>query len=138
MADIFTKKKRSEIMSRIKGRDTKLEISFRKALWCAGLRGWRIHHGSHRIDVAFTRKKVAIFLDGCFWHGCPKHYRKPKTDEGYWIPKIEANRERDKKTTKALETEGWRVVRIWEHDLGNSDEAMKQAVRISQLINGMR
>jgi len=134
MVDIFTKEKRSEIMSRIRGRDTKLEISFRKALWHAGLRGWRVHYGKYRIDVAFVGRRVAIFLDGCFWHGCPVHYRKPKTGKGYWIPKIRANKKRDKKTTKALETEGWRVVRIWEHDLGNSDVVMKQAIRISQLI----
>jgi len=138
MADIFTKEKRSKIMSRIRGRDTKLEVSFRKALWHAGLRGWRNHYGPHRIDVAFVGKKIAIFLDGCFWHGCPIHYRKPKTGKRYWIPKIRGNKKRDKKTTTALETEGWRVVRIWEHDLRNSDEAIRQVNRIRRLFKGIR
>jgi len=137
MVDIFTKEKRSEIMSRIRGRDTKPEISFRKALWHAGLRGWRVHYGPHKIDIAFVGRRIAIFLDGCFWHGCPKHYKKPKTGKGYWIPKIEKNRRRDRKTTRTLETEGWRVVRIWEHDLGNSDEMTKQATRIGQLMKGI-
>lgn len=99
MADIFTKEKRSEIMSRIRGKNTGIELLFRKALWQVGLRGWHVHWGKHRMDVAFTRKRIAVFIDGCFWHGCPEHYREPKTDKGYWIPKIRANKERDRKTT---------------------------------------
>jgi len=130
MADIFTKEKRSEIMSKIKGKNTGIEISFRRALWKAGLRGWRIHWGKYRIDVAFTKKKIAIFIDGCFWHGCLEHYKKPKSNGKYWLPKIEANKERDQRTIETLEREGWTVVRIWEHDLGKNEDIVKQITNI--------
>jgi len=130
MADIFTKEKRSDVMSKIKGKNTSIEISFRRALWKAGLRGWRIHWGKYRIDVAFVKKKIAIFIDGCFWHGCPGHYKKPKTGKSYWIPKIRANRKRDRKTTKALEAEGWGVVRIWEHEIKDGSHISRiQSIR---------
>jgi len=104
-------------MSKIKGKNTTIELLFRKALWQAGLRGWRIHWGKHRVDVAFVKKKIAIFIDGCFWHGCPGHYKKPKSHKKYWIPKIEENKKRDAMTMARLKKEGWKVIRIWEHDV---------------------
>lgn len=117
MTDIFTQEKRSEIMSRIRGRDTKPEMLLRKKLFSEGLR-YRTHHReAMRADIAFPRARVAVFIDGCFWHGCPLHYRKPKTNRDYWIPKIRANIERDRETTKRLEGEGWIVIRLWEHEI---------------------
>lgn len=134
MTDVFTREKRSEVMSRIRGRDTKMEVSFRKALWRAGLRGWRKHWGPHRIDVAFVGRRVAIFLDGCFWHGCPRHYREPKSNRRYWIPKIGANVERDGRTTEALQKEGWTVVRIWEHDLERGEPTVAHVEEIRAIV----
>lgn len=68
------------------------------------------------MDVAFVTAKLAVFVDGCFWHGCPEHQRIPKSNTGYWIPKLEANRARDLHTTELLVAEGWDVIRVWEHD----------------------
>ncbi len=67
-------------------------------------------------DVAFTRSRVAVFVDGCFWHGCPEHGRTPQTNQDYWIPKLAANEARDARVDTALRAAGWRVVRVWEHE----------------------
>jgi len=64
----------------------------------------------------FTRWKVAVFLDGCFWHGCPEHQHVPRSNPGYWVPKLQANVERDRRVDAALADGGWEVIRIWEHD----------------------
>ena len=102
-----------------KRRDTVPELTVRRLLHAQGfryrvdlapLKGYR-----RRADVVFTRSKVAVFIDGCFWHGCPIHYRVPGTNAGYWEPKITRNVERDAETTLALVTAGWRVLRYWEH-----------------------
>jgi DNA mismatch endonuclease (patch repair protein) len=69
-----------------------------------------------RADIVFTRLRIAVFVDGCFWHSCPIHGTEPKTNADYWIPKLERNRLRDTETTRALEASGWTVVRIWEHE----------------------
>jgi DNA mismatch endonuclease (patch repair protein) len=68
------------------------------------------------IDVAFTRAKVAVFVDGCFWHGCPEHGTSPRANSAWWRAKIEANRARDRDTSARLAEQGWRVMRVWEHD----------------------
>lgn len=68
-----------------------------------------------RPDIVFTRIRVAVFVDGCFWHGCPEHFAAPRSNQSYWQPKIRRNIERDAETNHALERAGWRVVRIWEH-----------------------
>ena len=103
MADVFSKKKRSEIMSRIRGKGTKPELAVRILLRSMGLR-YRLHYkvGGRSIDVAFPSKKVAVFVDGCFWHGCPRHCKLPKTNKEYWLPKIRRNKERDKETEEML------------------------------------
>jgi DNA mismatch endonuclease, patch repair protein len=102
-----------------KRRDTKPELAVRRMLHARGLRyrvdlaplkGYR-----RRADVVFTRRRLAIFIDGCFWHGCPLHYRVPGTNAGYWQPKIARNVERDAETTLALVAAGWTVLRYWEH-----------------------
>jgi len=106
---------RSEIMSRIRGRDTGPELALRKALRAAGLRGYRTNWGRPSIDVAFTRRRLAVFVDGCFWHGCPEHCKTPKTNRAYWVPKIARNAARDKESAAAWESRGWVVLRLWEH-----------------------
>lgn len=102
-------------------RDTKPELALRRLLHAAGYR-YRVDYridlpGGSRVrpDIVFTKRKVAVFVDGCFWHGCPEHGVAPKTNQAYWGPKLERNIERDRRTGEHLEAAGWRVIRIWEH-----------------------
>ena len=109
---------RSEQMSRIRGKDTSPERLLRSALWTAGLR-FRLQaktpHG--RPDVVFPKARVAVFIDGCFWHGCPEHYVRPRTRNEFWSAKLLGNVDRDRRQTLQLEAEGWRVCRFWEHQI---------------------
>lgn len=118
MADKISKKARSKIMAAIKSKDTAVELALRKDLFSLGSR-FKIHYKRlcGRPDIVFPEKKIAIFVDGCFWHGCPKHYRAPKTRKFYWLPKIKRNKERDKEANKKLKKEGYSVIRIWEHEI---------------------
>jgi len=109
-------------MQRQRSRDTAPEFVIRRALHRAGLR-YRVHTRPlpslrRTADVVFTRAKVAVFVDGCFWHGCERCYgqRAYRTNSWYWPAKIQANRIRDLDTTQRLESEGWIVVRLWEHE----------------------
>jgi DNA mismatch endonuclease (patch repair protein) len=107
-------------MSTLKRRDNDAELALRRALHAAGYR-YRVTYpvpGLPRrsIDVAFTRAKVAVFVDGCFWHGCPEHGTSPRANSAWWRAKIEANRARDRDTSARLAEQGWRVMRVWEHD----------------------
>jgi len=85
-------------------------------LSAAGLK-YRLHYGKYKIDMAFPRQKIAVFVDGCFWHGCLKHGHLPKSNKKYWLPKIAKNIKRDKKINQKLKGENWKVIRIWEHEL---------------------
>ena len=104
-------------MSRVTGKDSKAECSLRSAIHAAGLR-FRVHRRVEgvTVDIVFVSARVAIFVDGCFWHGCPKHATYPKTNQAYWLPKLEENRERDKRQSAKLRRAGWRVFRVWEHN----------------------
>lgn len=113
---------RSQIMSRIRSKNTKPELLVRKRLRKLGFVGYRLHHGEFKIDVAFVGKKIAIFMDSCFWHGCPEHFRMPKTNVEFWKNKIDRNERRDREADQVLEKEGWKVVRIWEHQLKDLNE----------------
>jgi DNA mismatch endonuclease (patch repair protein) len=103
-------------------RDTKIEVAIRSALHGRGLRFrkdylLRCSNGVRvRADVAFTRPKVAAFVDGCFWHRCPQHGTAPGHNQSYWLPKLESNVERDRRVDAALAADGWHVLRIWEHE----------------------
>ncbi|HMD60384.1 MAG TPA: very short patch repair endonuclease [Opitutaceae bacterium] len=100
---------------------TRPELILRSALHARGLRFRKDYparvHGCRptRIDVAFTRARVAVFVDGCFWHGCPLHGNVPATNPHYWPEKLRRNRERDRVVTSSLERDGWTVLRLWEH-----------------------
>jgi len=121
---------RSEQMSRIRGKDTSPERLLRSALWKAGLRfrlQARTPHG--RPDVVFPKARVAIFIDGCFWHGCPEHYVRPRTRSEFWSTKLLGNVERDRRQTLQLEAEGWRVGRFWEHQIFESLPEVVETVR---------
>lgn len=112
---------RSRNMAAIKRRDTKPERAIRSLLHAAGKR-YRVDlrldlEGVRpRPDIVFTRAKVAVFVDGCFWHCCPEHGRKPGVNGGYWGPKLERNVARDRAADEALRAAGWTVVRVWEHE----------------------
>ena len=133
MVDKISKEKRSKVMSAIHSTNTAPELKLRKALFAKGYR-YRIHYGKNKIDVAFPSKKVAIFIDGCFWHGCPIHSHMPKSNQEYWIPKLQRNIRRDKLTTDVLTDNGWVVLRVWEHELERSEGVEKVADRISSTI----
>lgn len=107
-------------MSMAKRRDTAPELALRRELHARGLR-YRVAYpvpGQRRrtIDVAFTRAKVAVFVDGCFWHGCPDHGTNPRSNSAWWRAKLAANQARDADTDRALRELGWTTVRIWEHE----------------------
>lgn len=109
---------RSQVMSRIRGRNTAPEQMLRSAVWARGLR-YRLHTRTPvgRPDLVFAGRKVAIFIDGCFWHGCPEHYVSPRSRRRFWSAKLRENVERDRKQTLQLEASGWRVCRLWECDV---------------------
>ena len=119
--DKLTPERRSANMSRIRSKNTSVELALRKALWAEGLRGYRVHPSAvpGRPDIAWVGKttKVAIFADGCFWHQCPEHFVMPSSNIAYWKPKLDRNRERDEKVNHTLTEDGWTVVRIWEHEV---------------------
>ncbi len=106
-------------MASIRGKDTKPELLLRRTLWQRGVRGWRCHWRSPagwRIDVAFPRRKVAVFVDGSFWHGHPSKWQ-PGRWQGYWDEKIKRNIERDRRHEAVLRDAGWTVVRAWDFEI---------------------
>ncbi|HEX5397578.1 MAG TPA: very short patch repair endonuclease [Verrucomicrobiae bacterium] len=131
MADVFTKAKRSEVMSRIRGRGNKdTELALIKLLRRHGITGWRRHQNVFgRPDFLFRRNRLAIFVDGCFWHGCPKHFNIPAGNRAFWKRKFAANKARDRRVNRELRKMGWRVIRIWEHDLTKRGEACVRRIR---------
>jgi len=117
MADVFSKEKRSWVMSRIRSKWTIQEKKIHNYL-----KSRKIRHKMHpkiagSPDIIIPERKIAIFLHGCFWHKCPKHYKEPKSNRKYWIPKIDKNVERDKRNIRTLKKNEWKVVKIWEHDI---------------------
>ena len=128
MADVMTPMQRSRCMSRIQGKNTSPETSLRKALWATGLR-YRIHAKlPGKPDIVFTKLKVVIFIDGCFWHRCPIHGVMPKSNADFWKAKLKGNVKRDRKTDKTLRKLGWEVMRFWEHQVENELEKVVKEV----------
>ncbi len=113
-------------------RDTTPEIAVRRALHAAGLR-FRVDYPvlpRRRADIAFPRRRVAVFIDGCFWHGCPDHQTVAKANARYWADKLAANQARDRDTNERLTARGWTVLRFWEHEpIGVVVERIERAVR---------
>jgi len=136
VSDIFTKTKRSAVMARIRGsenKDTELRLIalFREHR----ITGWRRGHPlAGKPDFVFLRERVAIFVDGCFWHGCPMHATWPKQNAEFWRMKILGNQRRDRAVGRRLKREGWRVIRIWEHSLARS-HATRTVARLRRLLN---
>lgn len=124
-------------MSRTGRRDTRPEIALRRALHARGLR-FRVDRPvlpdrRRRADIVFGPSRVAVLIDGCFWHGCPEHATFPKANQGYWREKIETNRLRDRDTDTRLRAAGWEVVRIWEHE-----NVAESADRIERIVTERR
>ena len=117
MADTVSKDVRSRTMRAIRSKRTGPELLLRLALARNALRGWKLNDSRFpgTPDVVFPRRRLAVFVDGCFWHGCPSCYRGPKSNTKYWRGKIRFNRARDAKDCRSLTRLGWHVLRIWEH-----------------------
>jgi DNA mismatch endonuclease (patch repair protein) len=114
----------SQRMTRNRRRDTRPERAVRRTLHARGLRfrvdyPLRLDALAVRPDIVFTRWRVAVFVDGCFWHGCPEHGNVPRRNREYWVPKLERNIARDRRVDDVLQDAGWRVVRAWEHEAPN-------------------
>jgi DNA mismatch endonuclease, patch repair protein len=128
---------RSEQMARIRSGNTRPEVTLRKALWREGLRyriGARTPVG--RPDLLFARWRVAVFVDGCFWHGCPKHYAAPRTQREFWAKKLDRNVERDRLQTVELERIGWTVVRVWECSILKDLLSVVRAIQVARHAQG--
>jgi len=128
MADVFTKAKRSEIMSRIKGKNTAPELAVRQALWRRGVR-YRVHvrtvHGTP--DIVHSTARVAVFIDGYFWHGCPACYMAPVANRTFWRRKLKVNRLRRVQVLEDLRAERWTVLEFWQCRVGrNLDSVVKR------------
>ncbi len=147
LVDVVSKRKRSQIMSAVRARGNRsTEQALKRMFRTHGITGWRSHQiiglktitrsagriarpATVRPDFAFRDKRVVVFVDGCFWHRCPWHYRTPKTNQGFWDDKTRANKARDIRVHRALRNLGWRVVRLWEHEIRRSPDACVRAVR---------
>lgn len=138
VADVHSIEQRRTNMSAIRSRDSQAEMSLRHALRLRGLSGyrcaWRGVYG--RPDVAFTRWKVAVFVDGCFWHGCPTCYVRPQQNRAFWDAKLSTNQARDRVVDEELGRQGWVVLRFWEHDVLTETETVVQAISVALLAAG--
>jgi DNA mismatch endonuclease (patch repair protein) len=124
----------SRRMSAIRGKGNRsTEVRLRLMLVRAGFRGWKVHPAgiTGKPDFYFPDRRVAVFVDGCFWHGCPRCGHVPKANTAYWKAKIERNRRRDHDNALALAGQGVRVVRIWEHELRDEPEKVIEAIRMA-------
>ena len=124
VVDWLSKKTRSKIMSSIKSKKTKPELKLKKAIRGLGF-SYQPEIVGHP-DFANKKRKIAIFVHGCFWHKCPRHYRAPASKRKYWIPKINRNVERDKMNKSMLKSKGYEVITIWEHEL---KKGVKKAIK---------
>ncbi len=165
MSDVFSKAKRSEVMSRIRSRGNRdTELALMRVFRTNGITGWRRHlpiriaeRGirnrtarlaevslrvqrsalrvrSVRPDFVFPKLRLALFVDGCFWHACPMHTTKPRSNAAFWRKKFAANKARDRLVTRTLRKKGWRVLRIWEHELARKREG-RLLRRIRNAVN---
>jgi len=125
MADVWTKERRSQVMSLVRGYGNKeTELVLVKFFRRNKIKGWRRHASLFgKPDFVFQNVQLAVFVDGCFWHGCPKHKRTPKSNSEFWIHKFSINKKRDIIVNRTLRSQGWRILRIWEHELTRRNEA---------------
>jgi DNA mismatch endonuclease (patch repair protein) len=136
MADPLTPAKRSALMSRVKTRDTAPELELRRALWAAGVRGWRLHprRVPGRPDIAWLGRRVAVFVDGAFWHGHPDYYWGQSGK--FWDEKIDRNRSRDEKVTRELVEREWTVLRLWDFEVERDASGCVELIRTALAAAG--
>jgi len=137
VTDTYSAEVRSRVMARVKGRDTAPELALRRALYKAGVRGWRCHRSDlpGTPDLAFGRARLVVFVDGGFWHGHPSKYW-PGRSGSYWDAKIARNQARDKRADLALAASGWRSVRLWDFEIERDPSASVQ--RVKDLIGDLQ
>lgn len=141
MTDTLSKEVRSRNMAAVRSRNTGPEVMLRREVWRRGLRfftprGWKRLSGTQIAgspDVIFPASRLAVFVDGCFWHGCPVHYTEPEDNREFWQKKLQTNRNRDQKVNEQLRAEGWTVLRLWEHEL-RKDGLRIAADRIEEIV----
>jgi DNA mismatch endonuclease (patch repair protein) len=145
MADVFSVAKRSKVMSAIKARGNKdTELKLKAIFKAAKVKGWLRHRriavklsDSRRLtvrpDFVFSADRVAVFVDGCFWHVCPRHFNMPANNTWGWERKFSANYFRDRSVNRALRASGWTIVRIWEHDLAHEARVINRITRAIKL-----
>ena len=130
MTDTRTPEQRSRIMAAVRGKNTSPELDLRRALFAAGIRGWRCHY--RRVpgtpDLAWPARKVAVFVDGAFWHGHPSRHRPGRSGK-YWDEKIAGNVERDRRVDAQLKEAGWAVLRLWDFEVKKQLDASVEAVQ---------
>jgi DNA mismatch endonuclease (patch repair protein) len=128
MPENWTRDQRSRLMARVKTRDTAPEVALRRALWRAGVRGWRLHpRVAGKPDLAWLGRRVCVFVDGAFWHGHPDYYWGQSGE--FWDRKIARNRKRDAEVNAELEADGWTVVRVWDFEIRDDPEGCVGRVR---------
>lgn len=140
MADIWDKRKRSEVMSLIRSHGNKAtELRLIEVFRANRIAGWRRKQKLPGTpDFTFKSERITVFVDGCFWHGCPKHCSYPATNSLYWRKKLKRNIERDKQVNKELRKLGWGVLRVWQHELTKKSELqlLRRLRRVFVLVDG--
>ena len=136
MTDWMSREQRSRNMASIRSRgNTTTEAAFANLLRQANVSGWRRHLPlPGKPDFAFHRNRVAVFIDGCFWHGCPDCYRLPEDNRPYWQEKVRRNRFRDRMASRELRRKGWKVLRVWEHQLKDQKSSRDVLNRLRRLL----
>jgi DNA mismatch endonuclease, patch repair protein len=132
MADVFSRQKRSEIMSRIKGRGNRAtELRLVSLFKTYGIKGWRRSAPVFgKPDFVFPSLRIAVFVDGCFWHGCPIHGSVPGSNRDFWEKKLSRNKSRDRLVNKKLHDLGWKSVRVWQHELRRPEKVARRLERL--------
>lgn len=127
---------RSRIMACVKSSGNKsTEVAFISILKAKSIKGWRRNYARYgKPDFVFLSKRIAVFIDGCFWHKCPEHCRLPSSNVAYWVNKIDGNAKRDRHVTRELRKKGWIVIRFWEHDLKGGRSLSQKFARLKKAI----
>ena len=138
MADWLSREQRSHNMASIRSKgNATTERAFVRVLRKARICGWRRHVGlPGKPDFVFRQNRIAVFVDGCFWHGCPRCYRLPEDNRPYWREKVRSNRLRDRRNARRLRTKGWKVLRFWEHTLRDEKGCNQILSRLRHAFSG--
>ncbi len=136
MADPLSVEQRSELMRRVRTRDTAPEMMLRHTLWAAGVRGWRLHPKkvTGKPDLAWIGRRLAVFVDGAFWHGHPDYYHGQSG--AFWDEKIARNRARDERVNAELAEAGWQVIRFWDFEVERDPEGCAEQVQVALAATG--